>query len=102
MDTESAWDQILACMEGEVVALDSGIDPLEIRMLGEDRREIDLTGQRGVNGDGSQSKVGDEPIFQSLASSGRVVRGVTNHLPHGFAELGFRGDGCGNCHLPRF
>jgi hypothetical protein len=46
VDTKSPGDQIAAGVEGEVVALDSWIDPFHEGKILEDLRKIDLAGKR--------------------------------------------------------
>ena len=67
---EGAGLEILAGVEGEVVADDFRIDPCEVGAGDDDCGEIDLARKRRIDGDGAQRGVGEQPFFQGGAGRG--------------------------------
>lgn len=83
--------KLIARMERQMVADDFWIDPVQVGMELAHGCEINLAGQCGVDGDGSQGGPGPQPIFQRGALRPGIGCVFANRLPHGFAELGFCG-----------
>ena len=86
---EWAGAEIVAGVEGEVVADDFRIDPCQVGAGADDCGEIHLAGERGIDRDGAQRWVGEQPILQGGAGRGGAGVVLTQQPPHGFAELGF-------------
>ena len=86
---KGAGAEIVAGVESEVVADDFRIDPGEVGAGEDDCGEIHLAGERGIDRDGAQRGVGEQPFLQGGASGGGAGFVLTQPPPHGFAELGF-------------
>lgn len=89
-------------VEAELLAIDARIDPAQAG-AGEcgEFCEIGFAGQGGENGDGSKLLMCRHPFIKRAANWLRVSGFHEGDRPHAGAEEFFRGDGIGNCHLPR-
>ena len=86
---EGAGAEIVAGVEGEVVAGNFRIDPCQVGAGADGCRQIDLARKRRIDGDGAQRGVGEQPFLQGGAGRGGAGVVRTQQPPHGFAELGF-------------
>jgi len=100
-NAEGAGNQVVTGMKTEVVADDFREQPGEPGVVGQNSREIDLAGQRRIDGDGAEGGAVEQPLVQGGAGGLGIAGVLAESLPHRLAEQGFCGDGFGNCHLPR-
>ncbi len=87
-DIEWAGEMVTADVEGEFGTADFRIDPSKLGMGEDNRRCVNLAGEREVNGDCAEFGMSMKPLFQSGASWSRIERMLGKQLPHEFAELG--------------
>lgn len=99
-DAEGAGDEVVAFVKGKIMADDFRIDPVEI-LPGEDRfRQINLSRQRGIDGDRAERGMAREEGQKGNTGRGGRRVPATQGTAHVLAEGGLVMKRSGNCHLP--